>query len=115
MFSATNYTSQQGSNAKRVSIGNVDLYFSYDVLVAVDDQDANLYATLQKYSLTTARHMHQITGIEKAIRVSQRDLEYIALVSLAQEMKEQLSAEHVGGRLPKIVVKDNNVMVAIQQ
>ena len=48
------------SNLYKVSIGNLDIYFSYNTAVAYEDNQGNLVVSQNQWSRTTASHLTYI-------------------------------------------------------
>lgn len=49
------------TNLTKFSLGNLDIYFSYNTAVAFEDSQANLVISQNKWSTTTGKHLSTIS------------------------------------------------------
>ena len=62
----------RGPNNNCVTIGNKDVYFSYETIIAFR-ADGRLYVHANDWSNTTGRHLNDIDGGDKAGRLKSAD------------------------------------------
>jgi hypothetical protein len=67
-----NYSSDNYGSCRKVTIGDVELYFSYDTVVAFYDH--GLVIRQNDWSTTTGRHLNWINP-DKSIRISGEEFE----------------------------------------
>lgn len=60
-----NYTGNYGAHCQRVTLGALDLYFSYQTIVAFRDPAAGLVCVENIYSNTTGKHLNAIQPDKK--------------------------------------------------
>ena len=70
-YSSSNY----GANTIQVSVGSLDLYFSYQTLVAFNDYQTGLAVHENDWGPTTGKHLNWIDGGRKKSRVSASEFE----------------------------------------
>jgi len=49
------------TNLTKFSLGNLDIFFSYQTAVAFEDGQGNIVASQNKWSMTTGKHIGQIS------------------------------------------------------
>lgn len=64
----------RGTNAKGVSIGDIDLYFSYKTIIAYRSPKTGLVIRKNDWSTTTGGHLNSISE-DKSIRITGEDFE----------------------------------------
>jgi len=81
-FDLQNYS--RGNNAICVTIGDLDLYYSYSTIVAFR-HGSNFFVCENIWSATTGKHINDIDGRDKAGRLSREDF-LTALKELMEEL-----------------------------
>ena len=69
-----NYSSDNYRSSRVVSIGSLDLYFSYDSVVAFRDSNTGLVIRENDWSKTTGRHLNAINP-DHSIRIKSEEFE----------------------------------------
>ena len=74
LVSKSNYgryaSSNYGSHTQQVSIGDLDLYFSYDTVVAFRTPQGGFFVRENDWGPTTGKHLNWIDGGDKKGRLS---------------------------------------------
>lgn len=65
-----------GKNTTRIDFGNIELYFSYETLVAYRDEVDGLVVCQNKWSMTTGKHLNDIDGGNKEARLPKREFDH---------------------------------------
>uniref|UniRef100_A0A6M3LNP1 DUF8033 domain-containing protein n=1 Tax=viral metagenome TaxID=1070528 RepID=A0A6M3LNP1_9ZZZZ len=71
-YSSDNY----GSHTQQVDIGNVRLFFSYDTVVAFNDNGRNIVCE-NVWGTTTGKHLNWIDGGDKKARLSSEKFNHL--------------------------------------
>jgi len=82
------YSSNNYGSSRLVSIGNLDLYFSYDTVIAFSSKYTGLIIRKNDWSTTTGKHLNAINS-DHSIRIKGDEFEYMLEETLAKyELKE---------------------------
>ncbi len=68
------YSSSNYGSSREVSIGSLDLYFSYETVIAVRTPFSGLIIRENDWSTTTGKHLNAINS-DHSMRVSSQDFE----------------------------------------
>ena len=83
------YSSNNYGSSRLVSIGNLDLYFSYDTVIAFSSKYTGLIIRKNDWSTTTGKHLNAINS-DHSIRIKGDEFEYMLEETLAKyELKEK--------------------------
>jgi len=83
------YSSNNYGSSRLVSIGNLDLYFSYDTVIAFSSKYTGLIIRKNDWSTTTGKHLNAINS-DHSIRIQGDEFEYMLEETLAKyELKEK--------------------------
>ncbi len=69
-----NYSSDNYGSSRVVSIGNLDLYFSYKTVIAFRDNTTGLIIRQNSWRATTGKHLNAINP-DHSIRISSEEFE----------------------------------------
>lgn len=69
------FLDKSGANAVSITIGPIDLYFSYKTVIAFRAPGFGLVISANRWSSTTGRHLNEICRKEDKTRLSQGDFE----------------------------------------
>ena len=81
-FGLENYS--RGNNARLVTIGDLDLYFSYKTVIAFNYEGRTI-GRVNEWGPTTGRHMNDVPGNAKEDRLNGEDFRN-ALGELTEEL-----------------------------
>ena len=77
------YGRGNGANAIRLDIGSISLWFSYETVIAFQDQFKPIKVRVNSWSNTTGKHLNAIDGNKKArISSDQFELELANVLAL---------------------------------
>lgn len=74
------------TNLTKFSLGNLDIYFSYNTAVAFEDSQANLVISQNKWSPTTGKHL-SIINKDVSDRIPYEQFTKELEKAIAKEMK----------------------------
>ena len=77
MITYTNYTGRN-TESHLVSVGQLDVYFSYTTVVAFRSPNSGLVVSENQWGPTTGRHLNEIDGGEQDDRLPRR--EFVAML-----------------------------------
>jgi hypothetical protein len=100
------YTNLGTINRNRMSIGKLDLYFSYDTIVAFAEQGI-ITATAKKYSNTTSKFIDELQPNSDFRK------EHKEFLELLQEALNRLSCEIAGSLLTTKEYRENRDIFAL--
>lgn len=72
MVSFTNMNENSAKNFNRVTVGRIDLYFSYETVVAFQLGGEDIVISENNWGTTTGKHLNWI-NTDKSIRVSSEE------------------------------------------
>lgn len=81
-YSNDNY----GVNALRVDLGTIDLYYSYQTIVAYSDSQDGLVCSVNAWGVTTGKHLNWIQS-DKSRRVERGKFESMLESALARHIQ----------------------------
>lgn len=70
-----NYQRNYGTHAMKVKVGMLTLYFSYETIVAFEDDNQGLKVVENSWGPTTGRHLNLIDGGNTSKRLSSEDFQ----------------------------------------